>query len=125
MVSLTETEFIEFDASGKWNQVFESLKNEASLTSVDEDFTTKDAREPDNQHKNRYKDVSPYDHSRVRLCGEDDYINASLIEVPEANRKYILTQGPLEHTMGDFWKMTWEQGTRAIVMLNRVIEKGT
>uniref|UniRef100_A0A2C9LRK3 protein-tyrosine-phosphatase n=1 Tax=Biomphalaria glabrata TaxID=6526 RepID=A0A2C9LRK3_BIOGL len=27
--------------------------------------------------------------------------------------------------MCDFWQMTWEQKSRAIVMLNRVIEKDT
>jgi len=35
----------------------------------------------------------PDDHSRVRLQRNDiDYINASLIEVAEAERAYILTQ---------------------------------
>ena len=34
-------------------------------------------------------------------------------------------QGPLDNTCGDFWLMVWQQKTRAIVMLNRVIEKGT
>ena len=33
------------------------------------------------------------DHSRVRLQRYSvDYINASLVEVPDANRAYILTQ---------------------------------
>ena len=33
------------------------------------------------------------DHSRVRLQRHNlDYINASLVEVPDANRAYILTQ---------------------------------
>ena len=33
------------------------------------------------------------DHSRVRLQRDNvDYINASLVEVPDANRAYILTQ---------------------------------
>lgn len=33
------------------------------------------------------------DHSRVRLQRNDiDYINASLVEVPDAKRAYILTQ---------------------------------
>ena len=36
--------------------------------------------------------IFPDDHSRVALSGEEDYINASLVEVPEACRKYILTQ---------------------------------
>lgn len=41
----------------------------------------------------------------------------------EANRKYILTQGPLPTTAGHFWLMVWEQNCRAILMLNKVIEK--
>ncbi|CAG5132755.1 unnamed protein product [Candidula unifasciata] len=125
MSSQTETEFAEFDAKNSWNEVFQRLKNESSLASLGEHFSTKVARDPDNRRKNRYRDVSPYDHSRVKLSGESEYINASFIEVPEANRRYILTQGPLEHTMGDFWQMIWEQQSRAVVMLNRVIEKGT
>ena len=33
------------------------------------------------------------DHSRIVLKrGETDYINASLIQVPESNRRYILSQ---------------------------------
>lgn len=38
-----------------------------------------------------------------------DYINASLVEVPEVKRKYILTQGPLGNTVDHFWSMVWEQ----------------
>ncbi|KAL4717840.1 hypothetical protein ACJJTC_000989 [Scirpophaga incertulas] len=40
-----------------------------------------------------------------------------------ANRKYILTQGPLAFTVGHFWLMVWEQNSRAILMLNKIIEK--
>ncbi|XP_063063904.1 tyrosine-protein phosphatase non-receptor type 1 isoform X2 [Engraulis encrasicolus] len=43
----------------------------------------------------------------------------------EAQRSYILTQGPLPNTCGHFWEMVWEQKTRGVVMLNRVIEKGS
>lgn len=125
MTSQTEKEFAEYDGNNCWNEVFQRLKNESSLLTLGDDYSTKEARDPENRRKNRYRDVSPYDHSRVKLSGDSDYINASLIEVPEANRKYILTQGPLEHTMCDFWQMTWEQNTKAIVMLNRVVEKDT
>ena len=52
-----------------------------------------------------------------------DYINASLVEVPAARRRYILTQGPLPNTTGHFWLLVWEQRSRAIVMLNKTIEK--
>ena len=44
-------------------------------------------------------------------------------QVPEANREYILTQGPLPETAGHFWLMVWEQKTKAIIMLNKIIEK--
>ncbi|GFS16115.1 tyrosine-protein phosphatase non-receptor type [Elysia marginata] len=124
MASQTEQEFAEFDNNRVWTEVYQRLRNEASLLTLGDEFSSKISRYPQNRRKNRYRDVSPYDHSRVVLSGENDYINASLIDVPEAERKYILTQGPLDQTMCDFWQMAWEQGSRAIVMLNRVIEKG-
>uniref|UniRef100_H3A844 protein-tyrosine-phosphatase n=1 Tax=Latimeria chalumnae TaxID=7897 RepID=H3A844_LATCH len=64
------------------------------------------------------------DHSRVILKStENDYINASLVAIAETQRNYILSQGPLPSTCGHFWLMVWEQQSRAVVMLNRVIEK--
>ena len=41
------------------------------------------------------------------------------------SRKYILTQGPLAGTTPHFWSLVWEQKTKAVIMLNRVMEKGT
>ena len=32
--------------------------------------------------------------------------------------------GPLHHTIADFWRMVWEQGTQAIVMVTNPIEGG-
>lgn len=67
------------------------------------------------------------DHSRVclqRLGTEEDYINANLVEVPLATRKYILTQGPLAATVGHFWLMIWEQKSKAVIMLNDLVERG-
>jgi len=52
--------------------------------------------------KNRYKDMLPYDHSRVRLQnvlpGGCDYINASHIKAEWSNRHYIATQAPVPTT---------------------------
>lgn len=93
----------------------ESLKNLSTFT---------EALKPQNKVLNRYRDVSPYDHSRIILKrGSTDYINANLIKVNKANRQYILTQGPLYNTISHFWLMVWEQQTKAIVMLNKLIEK--
>lgn len=44
-------------------------------------------------------------------------------QMDRANRQYILTQGPLPNTAGHFWLMVWEQNSKAIIMLNKVIEK--
>lgn len=40
-----------------------------------------------------YHSLLSDDHSRVKLQGtENDYINASLVDIEEAQRSYILTQ---------------------------------
>lgn len=83
-----------------------------------------EALKPQNKILNRYRDVSPYDHSRIKLGrGSTDYINANLIKVAKANRQYILTQGPLPNTIGHFWLMVWEQKSKAVLMLNKLLEK--
>ncbi|KAJ8369870.1 hypothetical protein SKAU_G00098980 [Synaphobranchus kaupii] len=115
-----EAEFREIDELGSWNAIYQEIRQQSS------ELPCKYAKLPENKTRNRYRDVSPFDHSRIRLqLGTNDYINASLISVEEAQRSYILTQGPLPNTCGHFWEMVWEQRTRGVVMLNRVIEKGS
>ncbi|KAI5298825.1 hypothetical protein KEM55_002885, partial [Ascosphaera atra] len=76
--------------------------------------------------KNRYKDIYPFDHSRVRLqrASSDgcDYVNASHVQASRSNRKYIATQAPIPSTFDDFWRLVWEQDVRAIVMLTAELE---
>ena len=45
--------------------------------------STADANKPENSFLNRYRDVKPYDHTRVKLetHHDTDYINASLVKV--------------------------------------------
>ncbi|XP_051832550.1 tyrosine-protein phosphatase non-receptor type 1 [Antechinus flavipes] len=115
-----EKEFNQIDQAGSWAAIYQDIRHEAS------DFPCKVAKLPKNKNRNRYRDVSPFDHSRIKLHHEDnDYINASLIKMEEAQRSYILTQGPLPNTCGHFWEMVWEQKSRGVVMLNRVMEKGS
>lgn len=86
------------------------------------------AKLPQNVSKNRYRDISPYDATRVILKGSDDYINANYInmEIPAWSliNRYIACQGPLPHTCADFWQMTWEQGSSLVVMLTTQVERG-
>jgi protein tyrosine phosphatase len=69
----------------------------------------------------RYKNIWPYDFSRVRLkekCYDDgsDYINANFIQPQGTVKRYIATQGPLDATFRDFWTLVWEQQVHVIVM---------
>jgi protein-tyrosine phosphatase len=52
--------------------------------------------------KNRYKDILPFEHARVKLQnkpeGSCDYINASHLTASRSNKKYIASQGPLPAT---------------------------
>lgn len=52
--------------------------------------------------KNRYNDIYPFDHSRVRLegvpLGDCDYVNANHIQAELSNRRYIATQAPVPDT---------------------------
>ncbi|KAL8804767.1 MAG: hypothetical protein Q9182_002359 [Xanthomendoza sp. 2 TL-2023] len=78
--------------------------------------------------KNRYKDMLPYDHSRVRLQnippGDCDYVNASHLKAEWSNRHYIASQAPVPATFQDFWNVTWQQDARVIVMLTAESEGG-
>ncbi|XP_044159764.1 tyrosine-protein phosphatase non-receptor type 13 isoform X7 [Bufo gargarizans] len=80
----------------------------------------------DNRKKNRYKNILPYDSTRVPLGTEDGYINASYIKMPVGNEEfiYIASQGPLPSTVSDFWQMVWEQKATVIAMMTQEMEGG-
>ncbi|KAM6909905.1 tyrosine-protein phosphatase non-receptor type 3 isoform 1-T2 [Xenentodon cancila] len=86
------------------------------------------AQLPENVDKNRYRDVLPYDATRVVLQGQEDYINASHITVaPPVSGvclRYIAAQGPLPQTCTHFWQTVWEQQTHTIIMLTTLTERG-
>ncbi|KAI8625851.1 hypothetical protein F5Y19DRAFT_239480 [Xylariaceae sp. FL1651] len=78
--------------------------------------------------KNRYKDILPFEHARVRLTSHEtgacDYINASYIQASRSHKRYIAAQGPLPATFEDFWSVVWDQDVRVIVMLTAEEEGG-
>ncbi|KAL9098535.1 MAG: hypothetical protein Q9163_005826 [Psora crenata] len=78
--------------------------------------------------KNRYKDILPFDHSRVRLqdvpSGGCDYVNASHVRARRSKKHYIACQAPVPATFQDFWRVVWEQDARLIVMLTAESEGG-
>ncbi|XP_023243827.1 tyrosine-protein phosphatase 10D-like [Centruroides sculpturatus] len=111
------------DSDFRFSEEFELLKH------VGREKLCAAADLPVNRPKNRFTNILPYDHSRVKLLPTDDeegsdYINANYIPGFNSLREFIVTQGPLHSTRDDFWRMVWEQNCRAIIMLTRCIEKG-
>ncbi|XP_055592194.1 phosphatidylinositol phosphatase PTPRQ [Uranotaenia lowii] len=86
----------------------------------------------ENDKKNRYLGILPYDGNRVpldfdHLLGDEDeevndYINASFIDGYKYQREYIATQGPKQETSFDFWRMILQYEVECIVMLTQCVE---
>jgi netrin-G3 ligand len=81
-----------------------------------------------NRSKNRYANVIAYDHSRVILSPLDgipgtDYINANYCDGFRKQNAYIATQGPLQETFADFWRMCWEMRACTVVMMTKLEER--
>ncbi|KAM6962339.1 tyrosine-protein phosphatase non-receptor type 12 isoform 2-T2 [Tautogolabrus adspersus] len=92
-------------------------------------YPTNVGEREENVKKNRYKDILPFDHSRVKLTlkttnQDTDYVNANFIKGMDGPEAYIATQGPLPNTVIDFWRMNWEYNVAVIVMACREFEMG-
>ncbi|XP_011221977.1 tyrosine-protein phosphatase non-receptor type 22 isoform X2 [Ailuropoda melanoleuca] len=108
---------------------FLKLKRQSTKYKADKTYPTTVAEIPTNIKKNRYKDILPYDHSRVELSlitsdEDSNYINANFIKGVYGPKGYIATQGPLSTTLLDFWRMIWEYSVLIIVMACMEFEMG-
>ncbi|KAG7472097.1 hypothetical protein MATL_G00104960 [Megalops atlanticus] len=117
------------DAEGGFAGEFARLKRQSTKYRTEKIFPSKAAEKQGNVKKNRYKDIVPFDHTRVKLSlstsdSDTDYINANFIKGVFKQRAYIATQGPLPHTVLDFWRMIWEYKVEIIVMVCREFEMG-
>ncbi|CAN9504277.1 unnamed protein product [Ophioblennius macclurei] len=101
-------------------QEFENLQN---LQPLDDCLI---GQTKENKKKNRYKNIVPFDTTRVMLGKDGGYINANFIKMPvkDENFMYIACQGPLPTTLGDFWQMVWEQKSNVIAMMTQEVEGG-
>ncbi|KAM6217130.1 LOW QUALITY PROTEIN: tyrosine-protein phosphatase non-receptor type 22 [Rhynchocyon petersi] len=108
---------------------FLKLRRQSTKYKTDKIYPTTVAERPKNIKKNRYKDILPYDHSRVELSlitsdEDSNYINANFIKGVYGPKAYIATQGPLPATILDFWRMIWEYNVLIIVMACMEFEMG-
>lgn len=82
-------------------------------------------------YKNRYRDVICLDESRIKLleCSKqntnfkNDYIHGNYVDGYKQKNAYISTQGPLDETVEDFWRMIWQEVVLVIAMTTKVIEQ--
>ncbi|XP_041778522.1 tyrosine-protein phosphatase Lar isoform X3 [Anopheles merus] len=105
----------------KFSQEYESIE-------PGQQFTWDHSNMEVNKPKNRYANVTSYDHSRVILppiegVPGSDYINANYCDGYRKHNAYVATQGPLQETFGDFWRMCWELKSSTIVMMTRLEER--
>ncbi|XP_056629175.1 tyrosine-protein phosphatase non-receptor type 18 [Triplophysa dalaica] len=131
-----ETHLLRFVERVRYVSGDQLISNEFALVrkksgSIKEDYglTTVAGGIKENAKKNRYRDILPYDQTRVCLTPttseyEYDYINASFIKGASGGRTYIATQGPLTNTVVDFWRMIWQHNVKVIIMACREFEMG-
>ncbi|KAK5611347.1 hypothetical protein CRENBAI_018292 [Crenichthys baileyi] len=108
---------------------FKVVRSKSLLLKKEHDLTTEVGSLKENIKKNRYKDILPYDQTRVVLSlqtsgSHSDYINGSFIQGASGDCKYIASQGPLSSTVTDFWRMIWQHSVKVIVMACRETEMG-
>ncbi|XP_019757669.2 tyrosine-protein phosphatase corkscrew-like isoform X1 [Dendroctonus ponderosae] len=123
-----------FGKAGFWEE-FESLQQQEFKHL----YSRNEGSKPENRNKNRYKNILPFDDTRVKLKNVDasvagaDYINANYIswKTDDASetggesvgKVYIATQGCLPSTVPDFWQMVWQENCRVIVMTTKETER--
>ncbi|NWU38802.1 PTN12 phosphatase, partial [Hylia prasina] len=111
------------------NLLFQRLRRLSTKYRTEKIYPTATGEKEENVKKNRYKDILPFDHSRVKLTlktppQDSDYINANFIKGVHGPKAYVATQGPLANTVIDFWRMIWEYNVAIIVMACREFEMG-
>nr|CDJ85460.1 Protein-tyrosine phosphatase domain containing protein [Haemonchus contortus] len=80
-----------------------------------------------NPTRNRYQDIVCLDKTRVVLKYDvppsTDYIHANWVRFDRHDRTFIATQGPLDNTISDFWRMIFQEQCPSIVNLTKFVEQ--
>uniref|UniRef100_A0A8R1TJS6 protein-tyrosine-phosphatase n=1 Tax=Onchocerca volvulus TaxID=6282 RepID=A0A8R1TJS6_ONCVO len=69
---------------------------------------------------NRYNDIRCVEQTRVKVphtSGMHDYINANYVDGFREEKKFILTQSPMENTVESFWAMIYQENVVEIVAM--------
>uniref|UniRef100_A0A8C5AS03 protein-tyrosine-phosphatase n=1 Tax=Gadus morhua TaxID=8049 RepID=A0A8C5AS03_GADMO len=122
--ALTYTEMLKVDSQSNTSQLREEFQTLNSVTPHLDVEECSVSLMPRNREKNRSMDVLPPDRALAFLvAGEGeggDYINAALTDSFLRPAAFVVTPHPLPGTTGDFWRLVYDYGCTAVVMLNQL-----
>uniref|UniRef100_A0A914S327 Tyrosine-protein phosphatase domain-containing protein n=1 Tax=Parascaris equorum TaxID=6256 RepID=A0A914S327_PAREQ len=72
-----------------------------------------------NKNRCRYKVILSWPPGQV-----NDFIHANWVKHELLENDFICCQAPLESTVGDFWRMIWQEKVKQIIMLCSLFELG-
>ena len=127
LVGLFEQTFKQRSENGEIQKEFEMIQEYSATLNQRK---TRDVGQSEiNQNRNRFIDIIPFDDNYVSLEKEQGmppstYINASYIDNMDVLDKVIVTQGPKQNTVLDFWKLVVEKQCRHVIMLTNCQEQG-
>lgn len=127
LVSNFEQTFRDRSLRGEIVKEFEMIQEFSAELNVQK---TRDVGQSEiNSNRNRFIDIIPFDDNFVSLSVEQgqpasSYINASYVDNMDVLDKVIVTQGPKQNTVLDFWRMVLEKQCRHIIMLTNCQEQG-
>jgi protein-tyrosine phosphatase len=93
---------IELTEQARMREAYSVVKSAVSGRAAEEEAAKVQLSGIEKGGKNRYKDILPFEHARVRLLGRPegacDYVNASHLQANRTYKRYIASQGPLPAT---------------------------
>ena len=117
-------EFIKYCNTRRKHAIIDNLEFDKTIEPLEESVSFMAAKK--NLRKNQNPAVLAQDGNRVILKQSsegNDYVNATRLKTEEyLDRSWIVTQGPMDHTLQDFWQLIWQEDTRLIVMLTKTFE---
>ena len=127
LVKMFEATFRERSIRGEIAKEFEKVQEFSAALNM---MKTREAGQAEiNCNRNRFIDIIPFDDNYVSLSREQGippstYINASYLDNMDVLDKIIVTQGPKQNTVLDFWRMVIDKKCRHIIMLTNCQEQG-
>ncbi|XP_018908297.2 uncharacterized protein [Bemisia tabaci] len=117
------------DSEDSYESEFQELKLFSESLKHEEEYSCSEGEKSVNKKKNRYKDILPFNITRVILSEYagipgSDYINANYIKGASGSMAYIASQGPLPNTVNDFWRMVVQCEVQVIIMACNEEESG-